>query len=188
MTRRIAVFLAIALTASPLIAEPISHEVRAQVLQVADKAGVPRSIADRLQIEESGDPTTTGPASWGDALAVGAITKSGYRSLGLVQLYTEPKNLTWLIAHYWTPFHPSEIFDIFNPLHNAEVGLRYLAALHRRLLTWERALWYYNCGRVTDVPESTRQYAARIVAWPGKVRAEAPEALRENRKQKEARE
>jgi hypothetical protein len=35
--------------------------------------------------------------------------------------------------------------------------------LHKQYGTWERALWFYNCGRVTNVGESTRAYALRII-------------------------
>lgn len=162
MTRAI-LALGLALAAAPLAPTPITPAEHAAIMRIADRVGVPRSIANWLQVEESGDRYT---GAWGCAEAVGQLTAEGYRSLGLVQLYTEPGNLAWLIENYWTPFHPGEVFDIFNPLHNAEVGFRYLADLHRRFGTWERALWFYNLGRVFDVPAGVREYARRIIEAP----------------------
>ena len=79
---------------------------------------------------------------------------------------TFPEHDWHLLSQHWYPRHGRENFDIFNPLHNAEIAMRYLAALHRRFGSWERALWYYNCGRVVDVPGGTREYARRIVEAP----------------------
>jgi soluble lytic murein transglycosylase-like protein len=146
--------LALLLLALPLHAAPAPAVLDA-VMVIADRAGVPRSVARALMLEESG----------GDPLAR-SVRVAGYRSRGLYQLYEHPRNLNQLLYKFW--FGPSNdcrlrTFDILDPRHNALVGLRYLAALHREYGTWRRALHFYNCGRVIRVPAETRRYAARIV-------------------------
>ena len=135
----------------------------------AQRYGVPLSVAHQMQVEESGDPTT---GAWGDAFAIGPVTAEGYRGLGVYQLYDKPENMAYLVRKYWTPYHrapkgaPASCampFDVFNYLHNTELAMRYLADLHRRFGTWERALWYYQSGTVAGVNEKTKDYARRIV-------------------------
>lgn len=142
----LALFLVMATFA---MAEPISWRTLCEVLAIGQRAGVPSEISYALMMEESG----------GNATARSPITSEGYRSRGLFQLYERPSNLTDLLSKYWVGR-----FDILNPLHNATVALRYLAALHRRFGSWEPALWYYNCGRITNVPAITKAYARRILA------------------------
>lgn len=153
------------LAASPIIAEPISLATWRAVMAEATRQGVPLSIANRMQIEESGDPRTGG---WGNALAVGPATAEGYRALGLYQIYDKPSNIEYLVRKYWTPYHAAMPFDVFNPLHNAELAMRYLSALHRRLGTWYAALCYYQSGLTEGWSDKTRGYARRIVEapWP----------------------
>jgi len=147
--------LALSLCALTATAAPLTRSEHAIIMTLADAAGVPRSIADRLQIEESGDPVT---GAWGDPTKAGTAAP---HCLGLYQL--NPEFLAWFLDRFYP--HPAQAFDWANPLDNAVVALGYLAWLHARFGTWERALWYFNCGRVTDVPESTREYARRIVEW-----------------------
>ena len=147
--------LALSLYALAATAAPLTRSEHAIIMTLADVLGVPRSVADRLQIEESGDPLT---GAWGDASKVG---KAWPHCLGLYQL--NPQFLAWFLARFYP--HPAKAFDWANPLDNAVVALGYLAALHRQYGTWYLALAFYNCGRVTDVPESTREYARRIVEW-----------------------
>ncbi len=151
-------FLLAMLITSPLFAEPISREVRALVLAIAEEEGVPRSVADQLHIEESGDWRT---GTWGDAGAVGPEGADGMRCRGLYQL--NPRWQPYLVGLYFP--HPADSFDVFDPVSNARVALAYLSALHRRFENWTQALWFYNSGRWRreDVPESTRAYAERIV-------------------------
>jgi soluble lytic murein transglycosylase-like protein len=139
----IALWLAVALSAVA-----IPRYTLDAVLAIGQGAGVPREITYALMMEESG----------GDAAARSKLTCEGYRSRGLFQLYERPSNLATLIARYW--LGP---FDILNPLQNATVALRYLADLYGRFGTWELALWFYNSGRIVNVPASTRAYARRIV-------------------------
>lgn len=155
---RAAVALALLLSAASLTAEPLTRAEHAMIMTLADAQGVPRSIADRLQIEESGDPRT---GAWGDSEAQGPVGSDGARCLGLYQI--NPRWMADLVGRYYP--HPARYFDALNPIDSAVVALGYLAVLHRRFGTWERALWFYNCGRVTDVPASTRSYARRIVEW-----------------------
>jgi soluble lytic murein transglycosylase-like protein len=131
----------------PLAAAPISPATHAAVMRIADEYGVPRSVAHALMLAESS----------GDAAAI-HLEPSGFSSLGLYQLHTDPHNLDWLLSQYWQGGR----FDILDPLDNATVALRYLSALHKQFATWERALCFYNAGRVVDVPETTRAYARRI--------------------------
>ena len=155
---RAALVLALSLCALAATAAPITRGEHAIIMLIADAAGVPRSVADRLQIEESGDRHTE---QWGDSEAQGPVGSDGARCLGLYQL--NPRWMEDLVGRYYP--HPASYFDAWNPLDSAVVALGYLAALHLRFGTWERALWFYNCGRVTDVPASTRSYARRIVEW-----------------------
>jgi soluble lytic murein transglycosylase-like protein len=136
---------------APLSATPISSETMAAVLVIGDAAGVPRSVTRALVHEESR----------GDATARSQVTAEGFCSRGLVQLYTRPDNLAYLLAHYW----PGDLaeFDIDNPLHNATVGLGYLAALHRRFGNWYEACIFYNAGRIAGAPTHSKQYARRII-------------------------
>ena len=158
MTRAIATF-ALCLVVLPLSATPISPEIHKIVLDIGASLGVPRSVSDRLQIEESGDPIT---GEWGYADAIGPVDCYGSQSRGLYQISTRWES--YLVGLYYP--HPAKYFDWSNPIDNATVALGYLSDLHRRLGTWERALWFYNCGRVTDVPENTQKYAQRIIDWP----------------------
>lgn len=122
-----------------------------EVMNIADSNGVPRSVAKALMMEESE----------GNAKARSWITKEGYRSEGLFQLYTRPDNIAYLLINH----HQGDVrsFDIMDPIDNANVALCYLAALHRRFGNWFQALLFYNCGRVHNAPESTRAYARRII-------------------------
>jgi len=146
---------------------PISPQTHAIVMLIAEAQGVPQSVADRLQIEESGDRYT---GTWGDAHAHGPLTTEGYRSYGLFGLYAKPSNLAWLLAHFFP--HPAQTFDIFDPIQNAVVGLGYLAWLHRRFGTWYLAACAYNAGPSWVVLgavaceerfRDTREYARRII-------------------------
>lgn len=141
----IALWLAVAAFA---MAEPIPRYTLDAVLAIGQGAGVPREITYALMMEESG----------GDAAARSKLTCEGYRSRGLFQLYERPSNLDTLLGKYWIG-----AFDILNPVQNATVALRYLADLYARFGTWERALWFYNSGRIVNVPANTRAYARRIV-------------------------
>jgi len=149
----LALFFALFLTPSFIFSAPISRQEHSLVLAIGYALGVPTSVTDRLQIEESGEPSTGG---WGHAAQIG---KDGSR--GLFQL--SPVWQGYLVGLYYP--HSARYFDVFNPIDNAVVALGYLADLHKRLGSWERALWYYNCGYVTDVPQKTRNYAERIINW-----------------------
>ena len=150
--------LALSLCALTATAAPLTRSEHAIIMTLADILGVPRSVADRLQIEESGDPRT---GAWGDSEAQGPVGSDGARCLGLYQI--NPRWMADLVGRYYP--HPASYFDAFNPIDSTVVALGYLSALHKRFGTWERALWFYNCGRVTDVSASTREYARRIVEW-----------------------
>jgi hypothetical protein len=161
---RHAVLLAVMLSPHVAHATPISRYTHSIIMQIADNLNVPRSIADRLQIEESGDVDTGG---WGDAERVSHRGADGARSRGLYMIH--PKWQAYLVEHYYPA--PAKFFVWSNPIDSALVGLGYLAALHKRFGTWERALWFYNLGRVTKVPRETREYAKRIINWtiPGDI-------------------
>lgn len=139
----------------PAQAERIPAATLTRVLAIAKAEGVPKSVALALMREESG----------GDPHAE-SIRVRGYRSVGLYQLYEAPWNLNELVAKFWRPYEEWTLFDIRDPIHNAKVGLRYLAALHREYGSWYRALLFYNSGTVRNAPEDTRAYALRIVRAP----------------------
>ena len=143
----LATMAALAVTAS---AAQITDATFWQIMEIADREGVPRSVAAQLMTEESG----------GDILAIGD-EMTGWPSVGLFQLHTRPANINYLIGRYWRG--PWE-FDIFDPIENATLALRYLADLHDRFGSWYMAACRYNCGPGAKVvPERTRAYARRIV-------------------------
>ena len=153
---RVTLVLSLALLCLPLSAVPISPSLHAIILDIGASLGVPRSIADGLQIEESGDWHT---GQWGSASQIGPVGSDGARCLGLYQL--NPHGLAELVERFYPA--PAKYFFVFNPIDNARVALGYLAALHRRFGSWKRALWYFNSGRVMNIPQSTREYAQRII-------------------------
>lgn len=144
-----------------LYSAPIDDATFNAVMIIADQAGVPRSVAARLMFEESGDPCT---GSRGNPLAYNK-EPSGYQSQGLYQLHTKPLNIKELIQKYWIAFGEIEPFDIWNPIHNAKVALRYLAQKHKDLGTWYRAVAYFNSGRTNpvEITDKTKRYARRII-------------------------
>lgn len=139
--------------ASMLHAAPISKATLSAVLDIGDAAGVPRSVVVALMQEESG----------GDAAAVSRAV-GGFRSIGLFQLYSRPADMAWKLSRFWTA--PLADFDVWDPIDNATVALRFLAWAHERYGNWLQALYYYNHGDVEHVPEATREYARRIVNYP----------------------
>jgi soluble lytic murein transglycosylase-like protein len=151
MTRRLSLALLLSV-ASLLPAAPISRATLAAVLDIGDAAGVPRSVVVALMREESG----------GDAAAV-SRTVGGYRSIGLFQLYARPADMAWKLSRFWT--EQLADFDVWDPLDNATVALRFLAWAHERYGNWLQALYYYNHGDIQHVPEATREYARRIVNY-----------------------
>lgn len=148
--------------AAPIQAEPIDATTLERVLVIADAQGVPRPIATQLMIEESGNWRTE---ALGDARAWSKVASKGYYSRGLYQLWEEPKNLAYLLEQFWD----GGDFDIENPLHNATVGLGYVAALYKRFGSWYLAACAYNWGPGNVAsrrkpPKLTREYATRIAA------------------------
>ena len=152
-----ALSLALLLVAAPLAAEKISPEVFAQVLAIGDRLGVPRSVNRQLMHEESE----------GDATIPSKEESHGYHSRGLFQLWEEPKNITYLVNTFWYGAGHPEPFDILNPIHNATVGLGYLASLHVIWGNWYLAACHYNGMQADGRPSAeTRAYALRIVRAP----------------------
>jgi soluble lytic murein transglycosylase-like protein len=133
-------------------AEPtrlITDSERQQVYAIGKANGIPLSIVKQLMHEESR----------GYADAISPLTKEGYRSRGIFQIYDKTGNLEWLLSKYWEGCE----FDIYDPIDNATVAMRYLSALHKRFGNWIHALYFYNHGRITGVSDDTRAYAHRIV-------------------------
>jgi hypothetical protein len=145
---------------STLYAAPIDDATFREVMHIADREGVPRSVAARLMFEESGDPWT---GSRGNPDAVGDES-TGWTSEGLYQLHTRPENINYLIKAFLIGMGETEGFNIRNPSHNATIALRYLSDLHRRFGTWYMAAARYNAGPSAKViPEKTKRYASRII-------------------------
>lgn len=149
-----------------LFAKPLTVEQHASIMIMASSYGVPVSIADRMQIEESGDPKRN---MWGDSEKVSKPGRDGFRSRGLFQISERWEE--YLVSKYYS--HKKEYFDWSNPFDSAEIALKYIADLHKRFGTWERALWFYNYGSVIDIPQSVRSYASRIINWPGPIASKA---------------
>lgn len=133
---------------------PITDAERKQVYEIGRSEGVPLSIVRALMTEESG----------GYVDAFSDLTKEGYRSRGLFQIYERPDNLGQLLNDHWSS--PAEEFNINDPIDNATVALAYLASLHARFGNWYQALIYYNHGDVKGYSEETRAYAKRIINAP----------------------
>lgn len=161
--------LALILLSSTLYAEPIDDATFAQVMAIADREGVPRSVANWLMVEESGNRFT---GERGCAAAVNKREPGGWPSVGLYQPYMKPSNINYLLAVYWYGRGETEVFDPFNPIHSVKLGLRYIADLHRQLDSWYLAACAYNAGignvlsgEVARSPRfaKTRAYSRRIV-------------------------
>jgi hypothetical protein len=164
-------FSALLALSLPLAAAPISPAMHAEIMLIADRFGIPRSSAHWHMIEESGDRYT---GAWGNPRAVGK-EKGGFKSHGLFAIYDEPKNLLWLLDNFWYGAGETDAFDWYNPIHNATLAFRYMAYLHRKWGTWEKAYRAYNCGwgelwrwdrnakRWVKIPQKTIEYARRIV-------------------------
>jgi len=146
------IFLLMVITLSSLHAKPtrmITESERQQVYAIGKSNGVPLSVVKQLMWEESR----------GYCDAVSDMTPEGYRSRGLFQIYERPSNLNQLLKDHWKNREP---FDIYDPIDNATVAMRYLSALHKRFGNWYESLIFYNHGDVKHYPESTRAYALRI--------------------------
>lgn len=132
----------------------ISDSTREQIVQVGLGLGVPRSITLGLIKEESG----------GDPEEISTMTSAGFRSFGLFQLYTEPKNFKMLLDNFW-PGDPAA-FNIWDPVQNATVGLGYIAYLHQLHGTWFRATKAYNSGYPDSTDPGVVAYALRVINHP----------------------
>jgi soluble lytic murein transglycosylase-like protein len=81
--------------------------------------------------------------------------------LGLLQL--NPKYVEYFVGQYWDMDYT---FDVWDPKHNAYVGLSHLKYLLDTFDTVEEAVAAYNCGegRVLqdDIPLSTIAYVYKI--------------------------
>lgn len=152
----------------PLSAAPLSRGDHAIIMCIADSLGVPRSVADRLQIEESGDPKTGAWCLDVEKLS-DEVSAAGYHSGGVFQLYLEPVHLAWLVKNFYP--HDPKYFDWRDPIDNAIVALGYLRWLHDRLGTWYLTACAFNAGigKVWrgDISARTKAYARRVVMWPG---------------------
>ena len=141
--------LVLLLCSAPVWAETVNQKTLAEVIAIGETYKVPESVVKALMHEESG----------GDPKAQGRLV-NGYRAEGLFQIYTEPDNYKYLLWKYWKS---DKKFDIFNPTDNAEVALHYLADLHKQFHSWYKALLFFNSGRVAGAPESSKEYALRII-------------------------
>jgi hypothetical protein len=128
----------------------ITQEETKQVYRIAERKGVPLSVARQLMTEESG----------GDCHARSHLTAEGFYSRGLYQLYTRPDYLAWMLSKYWTSDKP---FDIENPIDNSQVAMAYLSSLHDRFGNWLQACIYFNHGSIYGYSKSTKAYAKRII-------------------------
>jgi hypothetical protein len=160
---RIMLTLILLLVAVGLYAAPLSQSDHAIIMSIADAQGVPRSVADRLQIEESGDPKTN---AWGDSEKIGPVGSDGAQCLGLYQL--NPKILAWAIPKFY--HHNPKYFNWRNPIDNAVIALGLAHWLHDNLGTWYLAACGFNTGIGNvwrgKVSDKTKAYALRVVNWP----------------------
>lgn len=149
-------FLVLALLPVFLSATPISEYVHGAIMVIADREGIPRSVANQQQIEESGNYLT---GAWGTPEAIG----DDGASLGLYQI--QKKYIPYFLSLYWAKDDGE--FDVFDPIDNATLAMRLMADLHRRFGTWYLAACHYNAGpNVFEFSERTKEYARRIVEAP----------------------
>lgn len=150
--------------AMPESKAPLTRGDHAIIMSIADGLLIPRSVADRLQIEESGDPKT---GAWGDANKIGPVGADGERCLGLYQL--NPKIIPWALSMFYP--HDPKLFDWRDPIDNAVVALGLMRWLHENLNTWFASACGFNAGigKVWrgDITDKTRAYAMRVIQWPG---------------------
>lgn len=148
------IFLILFLVSSSLFAECITNETMNTIMEISDRYEVSRSVTREVIHEESR----------GDPKARSHVTKEGYQSGGLFQLYMKPENLNWLLSMFWAE---EKEFDIDNPIDNSTVAIKYLKWLHNWLGIWYNALIFYNSGKKEcDASEETKEYARRIINAP----------------------
>ena len=164
-----AVMLAIATAPVLVFAAPLSKSDHAIIMHIADSLGVPESVADRMQIEESGDPMS---GAWGESSAIGPKGSDGARCLGLYQL--NPRCLDWLVSMFFPC--DATYFEWDDPIDNAIVALGYMRWLHDQFGSWYNSACAFNAGPGTfrhglishgDKYSKTREYARRIIGWSG---------------------
>jgi hypothetical protein len=129
----------------------ITDTERQHVYAIGKANGVPLSVV-RQQIKEESD---------GFCDAISPMTKEGYFSKGVLQLYDKPGNIDWLLSMFWK--EDVKEFDIYDPIDNATLAIRYMAWLHKRFGNWYEACIYYNCGNISKARRETKAYARRIV-------------------------
>jgi len=135
----------------PLFAETIDGDTMQEIMQLSDQSKVPREIANAVMYEESRYKP----------YAMSHTTKEGYFSCGLFQLYLKPENIDWLLKKFWNK--PVYEFDIFDPIDNATVALKYLNWLYAWKGNWYEALIFYNCGKSEEnASKSAKEYARKI--------------------------
>jgi soluble lytic murein transglycosylase-like protein len=121
------------------------------VISIGRRYGVPESVTRQLIYEESR----------GDVDAQSYVTREGYYSAGLLQIYTKPDNYDYLLWKYWP--EDNRCFNIYDPVHNATIALHYLSDLHKQYGSWYKALLFYNHGDIKTASERTKKYALRII-------------------------
>jgi hypothetical protein len=122
-----------------------------KIYHIGKENNVPLSIVRQQIKEESG----------GDCHARSNLTAEGFYSKGILQIYDKPGNVDWLLWKFWKD-DPKD-FDIYDPIDNATLALRYLSWLHRQYGSWYKALIFYNHGDIKGYSEETRAYALRII-------------------------
>jgi hypothetical protein len=150
--------------------ETISAEIHFYIIEQAKINNVPPSVANWLQVEETGNWKT---GAWGASIRSRVPSREGYYSYGIFQIYMEPSNIEDLLKNYWWTFGETETFDVMNPYHNTRLAMRYLAGLHRQFRTWYLACCGYGWGpgnmeRIrpswSNIPLDVQAYATRIIS------------------------
>ena len=117
-----------------------------------EKYDVPIHLVLHLvQVESEWNPTCVGP-----------INSNGSRDFGLGQINSD--NIASFSKQYYSGKEP---FDVFNPIHNLEVTVRYLRDLYITHSSWSDAVCAYNAGSYSvfsgRIPKSTQLYVKSIL-------------------------
>jgi soluble lytic murein transglycosylase-like protein len=176
MTRKIPAALvrlfAVVLTAAclssafPPDAGASTNACETEILQAADRYGIPAGILYAVGLTETGKKGSLQP----NALNIeGKAVFPKSRSEALATFATaqrEGKKLIDLgcmqVNHYYHAEHFRSVSDMLDPHKNVDYAARFLASLHARHTTWSMAVARYHAGPDNDPAQKI--YVCRVIA------------------------
>ena len=136
------------------VPENVPHDIELLLIRYAARYALPLDIVVRLSEVESnhGAQIQSHKPNWDGSIDIGVLAlNSGY--------------VDYFSNRYFEG--DSEDFDPYNPEHNIQTGLAYLAHLNNLTGDISSAVTAYNCGyksmKMGDIPSSTKRYVRAIV-------------------------